>query len=351
VGSSGSAKALGEVCAANGFSEGAITLDGLKWLREQLISAGNTQNMDIAGLKVDRKPVIAAGLAIMLALFQELEIESMTIAQGAMREGILLDLLGRVHDQDMRDVTVAQFQRRYQVDVAQAERVEALALNLLPALFESVNEPMEQARHRLKWAARLYEVGISIAHSGMHKHGAYIVENADMPGFSRRDQVALAALVRASRGSLSKLSLSWVDANWPLILCLRLAVLFNYSRRKLQLTGISLSCHHGECELVVPTALLKANPLTHTALRGRVERLVSGDTCGQAGSGFVGFERFLRGVSVFRGDRIDAPCGFSGSTVSINTLANQTRDRVRHACDNCHLAAFPRSVWCLSDTV
>jgi len=271
VGSSGSAKALGEVCAANGFSEGAITLDGLKWLREQLISAGNTQNMDIAGLKVDRKPVIAAGLAIMLALFQELEIESMTIAQGAMREGILLDLLGRVHDQDMRDVTVAQFQRRYQVDVAQAERVEALALNLLPALSESVNEPMEQARHRLKWAARLYEVGISIAHSGMHKHGAYIVENADMPGFSRRDQVALAALVRASRGSLSKLSLSWVDANWPLILCLRLAVLFNYSRRKLQLTGISLSCHHGECELVVPTALLKANPLTHTALEAELK--------------------------------------------------------------------------------
>jgi exopolyphosphatase/guanosine-5'-triphosphate,3'-diphosphate pyrophosphatase len=194
----------------------------------------------------------------------------MTTAQGAMREGILWDLLGRAHDQDMRDVTVTQFQRRYQVDRGQAARVESLTLAFLSDVAASVNEPLEAARHRLSWAAKLHEVGISIAHSGFHKHGAYIVENADMPGFSRKDQVNLAALVRASRGSLKKFSLPWGDANWPLILCLRLAVLFSLGRRDLGLTGLRLTSRGGvradEWELAVPDALLQANPLTQAAL-------------------------------------------------------------------------------------
>jgi len=270
VGSSGTAKALGEICRANGFSDGAITLDGLKWLREHLLKAGTLAALDVPGLRPDRQPVIAGGLAVMLALFQELGIDTMTTAQSAMREGILIDLLGRVHDQDMRDVTVSQFQRRYQVDTRQAARVGKIALSLLGGIAGTVTEPMEDARHRLSWAARLHEIGISIAHTGFHKHGAYILENADMPGFSRRDQIALAVLVRASRGSLSKFPLPWADANWPLILCLRLAVLFSQSRRDLDLGGIRLVSrggeHPGDCELLVPESLLQGNPLTQAAL-------------------------------------------------------------------------------------
>jgi exopolyphosphatase/guanosine-5'-triphosphate,3'-diphosphate pyrophosphatase len=272
VGSSGTAKALGEICRLNGHSDGPITLGGLKWLREQLVKAGSVKRVDIAGLKNDRKPVIAGGLAVMLALFRELGIEAMTPAQGAMREGILWDLLGRVHDQDMRDVTVSQFQRRYQVDTRQAARVEGIAFGLLQDIAGTVAEPMEDARHRLAWAARLHEVGISIAHSGFHKHGAYILENADMPGFSRRDQAGLAALVRASRGSLSKFSLPWADHNWPLILCLRLAVLFSMSRSDVDLAGLRLVCPDGECVLDVPQALLRDNPLTQAALQDEVKK-------------------------------------------------------------------------------
>ena len=168
----------------------------------------------------------------------------------------------------MRDVTVAQFQRRYQVDTRQAARVEALAL--LKDMAPAVNEPMEAARHRLAWAAKLHEVGISIAHSGFHKHGAYILENADMPGFSRMDQANLAALVRASRGSLAKFTLPWADPNWPLILCLRLAVLFSLARRDVGTAGLHLATrggeHADEWELQAPSALMQDNPLTQTAL-------------------------------------------------------------------------------------
>jgi len=267
VGSSGTARALGDICRLNGHShsDGAITLDGLRWLRERLIKTGNVSQLDLPGLKPDRRPVIAGGLAIMLAIFEELGVESMTVAQGAMREGILWDLLGRVHDRDMRDVTVSQFQRRYQVDMAQARRVESLALEL----FRKMN-PSVAAAQRLAWAARLHEIGISIAHSSFHKHGAYILENADMPGFSRRDQAYIALLVRAVRGGLDKLGLSPAAADWPLILCLRLGVLFNMSRSDAVMPAMSLHCESGLFRLSLPAAWLKENPLTRAALDDEV---------------------------------------------------------------------------------
>ncbi|NTV97242.1 MAG: exopolyphosphatase, partial [Thiobacillus sp.] len=199
VGSSGSARAMGEILFQNGISDGQITAEGLKWLRERLAKAGSFAKLDLAGLKDDRKPVLAGGVAIMSGLFQELDIEAMTVAQGAMREGILWDLLGRVHNRDMRDVTVTQFARRYHVDGKQARRVERLAARLYMHLTQGEGDGEGETIRWLNWAARLHEIGINIAHSGFHKHGAYILENADMPGFSRRYQTRVAALVRASR--------------------------------------------------------------------------------------------------------------------------------------------------------
>ena len=266
VGSSGTARALGEICWQNGHSEGGITLDGLKWLRERLIKAGDFNRGEVDGLKADRRPVIAGGLGIMLAVFQEMGIETMTAAQGAMREGILWDLLGRTHDRDMRDLTVTQFQRRYGVDTRQARRVERLALRLLQSLAGQTKEDPADARQRLAWAARLHEIGISIAHASQHKHGAYILENADMPGFSRRDQALLASLVRASRGRLEKAALAPDHPNWPLVLCLRLAMLFNASRSDGVLPELKLVCEAGGCRLRVPDAWLQENPLSQAML-------------------------------------------------------------------------------------
>lgn len=270
VGSSGTARALGEILRANGRSDGRITLEGLQWLRERLIKAGSLQALELDGLKADRRPVIAGGFCIMLAIFQELGIESMTVAQGAMREGILWDLLGRVHDRDMRDVTVAQFMRRYHVDGRQARRVERLAQELAQSLRPGVRGLSAEALHLLSWAALLHEIGISIAHSGFHKHGAYILENADMPGFSRQDQAALASLVRASRGGLNKLTLANDDPLWPLIVCLRLAVLFNLSRTDARPGRLGLECQGGRCALRVSAAWLEANPLTQAALEAEL---------------------------------------------------------------------------------
>jgi exopolyphosphatase/guanosine-5'-triphosphate,3'-diphosphate pyrophosphatase len=266
VGSSGSARALGEILFQNGLSDGHITADGLKWLRDQVARAGSLDRLELAGLKPDRQPVIAGGVAIMSGLFRELGIEAMAVAQGAMREGILWDLLGRVHDHDIRDVTVRQFMRRYHVDGKQARRVERLAARLYMQLSDGAPDESSETVHRLMWAARLHEVGISIAHSGFHRHGAYILENADMPGFSRREQTRLAMLVRASRGGLDKLGLAFDDPDWALVLCLRLAVLLNVSRMEGPVPEVRLDCARGGCRLRLPPAWGEANPLTRAAL-------------------------------------------------------------------------------------
>jgi exopolyphosphatase/guanosine-5'-triphosphate,3'-diphosphate pyrophosphatase len=272
VGSSGSARALAEILFQCGQSDGQITADGLKWLRDRLAKAGDLNRLELPGLKPDRRPVLAGGVAIMSGLFQELGIEQMTAAQGAMREGILWDLLGRVHNHDIRDITITQFMRRYHVDTAQAQRVERLAIRFFMQLTAGDADDSGERVRWLIWAARLHEIGINIAHSSFHKHGAYILENADMPGFARRDQSRLAKLVRASRGGLDKLDYAADDDLWPLILCLRLAVLFSVSRADSALPEMTLkNTGNGACQLTLPRAWLAANTLTQAALEGELK--------------------------------------------------------------------------------
>jgi exopolyphosphatase / guanosine-5'-triphosphate,3'-diphosphate pyrophosphatase len=280
VGSSGTAKALAEIMTQSGVSQGTITAAGLEWLKGVLLKAGRVDRMDLPGLKPDRKPVLAGGFAVMNALFAELRLGEMAVAQGAMREGILYDLYGRFHDEDMRDATVTQFMRRHHVDSRQSARVEKLAMDLLQQVESGLSHP-ELARQCLTWAARLHEVGLTIAHSGWHKHSAYIVENADMPGFSRIDQTRLALLLRVQKGALAKVP-DMQPARMPLFpgghleqmilaLILRLAVLFYRSRTAEQLPGIELACGPWDCRLTIDPEWMRRNALTEAALRQETE--------------------------------------------------------------------------------
>lgn len=266
IGSSGTARALADILEQNGLSDEGITGEGMRKLRGLLIKAGDCRHLELAGLKADRVPVLPGGFAIMNAVFSELGIDRMSIASGALREGVLYDLLGRFHHHDMRDETIKEFMRRYHVDPAQARRVEALALS-----FRAQLEPPhadEDEERRLIWAARIHEVGISIAHSGYHKHSAYIVENADMPGFSKMEQAALGLLVRAQRGSLGKVQSMVTDPlQWLDILALRLAVVFSRSRMDTGLPAFRLSSTEGAWAFELDRSWLEANPLTEAALQ------------------------------------------------------------------------------------
>ncbi len=271
VASSGTARSLAEVLQTTGLGDGGITPEGLAALRGLVLKAGDFERLQISGLRPDRAAVLPGGLAIMSAIVSELGASRVTITSGAMRQGILWDLLGRVHHHDMRDVTAAQLMHRYHVDSAQAKRVGTLALELLSQI--PSGEDRQIAELFVGWAAKLHEIGITVSYSGYHKHSAYILLNADMPGFSRMEQQRLAALVLAHRGPLRKIADAGVtDDHWPMVAALRLAVLFNRSRVKMTLPRIRLRAYGRHFVLDLPEQWLADNALTETALREEIKQ-------------------------------------------------------------------------------
>ena len=263
IGSSGTARALAQVLQLNGLAQSGITPSGLEALRSQLLKAGDITRSGLAGLRDDRASVLPGGLAIMIAVLAELDIDKMTVADGAMREGILYDMLGRTHHRDTRDATVTQFMRRYHVDEPQAQRVAGLAANLLQRLTDGGT----RGAAYLTWAAQLHEIGISVAYSGYHRHSAYIVTHADMPGFSREEQHRIAQLLLAHRRSLKK-TLPELDGSidWRMVFALRLAVLFCQRRTSINPPVTSAKATDRKFRLGLDTAWLQRNPLTSTAL-------------------------------------------------------------------------------------
>ena len=277
LGSSGSARAIAEILELNGYCKAGITREGLDKLRAHLLHVGDVQKLDLQGLRPDRIPTLAGGFAIMYAAFCELDIAYMDTASGALREGVLYDLWGRFHDNDMRDVTVQQFMQRYHVDTRQAGRVAKLAQAFAQQFFggedASDSKNWEAALQILNWAANLHEIGISVAHSGYHKHTAYITANADMPGFSKKEQARLSLLTLAQRGSLSKLQGQLKNSDEIILaMSLRLAVLFYRNRSDGNLPTLHGHFSGTKFHLAIDPDWLAQNPLTETALQEEVKQ-------------------------------------------------------------------------------
>ncbi|WP_200906452.1 exopolyphosphatase [Gulbenkiania mobilis] len=267
VGTSGTARSLRDILELNDYSGGDITLTGMERLRGELIRRGQLRNVALNGLKSDRLPVLPGGLAIMIGIFEELGVDRMIVAEGALRDGVLYDLLGRQQEKDMRDTTVTAFKRRYHVDLAQAERVATLAERFYRmAAGDDADADMVK---QVLWAARLHEIGRTIAHTAYHKHSAYILQHADMPGFSRREQATLALIVLGHRGDMGKMVPQVREpVLWPAIIALRLAVLFHRSRTEVALPqALDLRPVSRGFELTLEGEWLDANPLTASALK------------------------------------------------------------------------------------
>ncbi len=261
--SSGTALALAAILEENGLSSGGITPDGLARLRKRMIGAGRVSRLSLVGVKPERAPVLAGGFAIMSAAISELGVARINPVGGALRLGVLYDLLGRTINRDSRQATVESLSERYHVDRAHAKRVAAMAKALYLA---SSPDPRDENAQHLEWAALLHELGFSVSHIGFHKHGAYILENADMPGFSARDQRHLALLVMGCRGGLSKVVPLLEDDDFAAqVLALRLAVLFHHARRAIDVPRLALSVGK-TIRLATSRRWLKAHPLTERLL-------------------------------------------------------------------------------------
>jgi exopolyphosphatase/guanosine-5'-triphosphate,3'-diphosphate pyrophosphatase len=272
VGSSGTARSIENILRENALSAEGITREGLLELKAMLLKAEKADADRIRGLRPNRAPVLPGGLAIMVAAFDALGLESIRVSEAALRHGVLYDLLGRVQHRDMREATVAQFMRRYHVDAAQAERVKGLSLRIYDALAPGSEREDDADRQMLEWAANLAEVGLSIAHAAYHKHSAYVLSNADMPGFSRMEQARLARLVLAHRGKLSKLQDAALEsADWKLVFALRLASLILRSRTDARLPFLRVAADAGGFAIDLPQSWLDESPLSAAALEAEAD--------------------------------------------------------------------------------
>ena len=247
-GSSGTIGAVGDVLAGAGWPEGSVTRDGLEWLEQQLLSARSADRVRLVGLKDDRRAVIGGGLSVLYAVFDLLDIHSMQAAQGALRHGVLYDLVDREQEQtDLRATTVKRLVTKFDVNAPQANRVSRVASTLLQQLRAADSDAvLERIQRKLLWAAQLHEIGALVSHSDYHKHGAYILDNADAPGFSLPEMHRLSLLVLGHRGKLRKLDADFTDDVFVhQLLALRLAVILCHARREPDLKGMALRCDPG----------------------------------------------------------------------------------------------------------
>ncbi|MEN9844694.1 MAG: hypothetical protein RLZZ612_2523 [Pseudomonadota bacterium] len=263
-GSSGTVGAISDALLANGKTQDdIITREHLDWLLDRLLKAQHADQVKLEGIKDDRRQVIGGGLSVLRAVFDLFNIESMTAAQGALRQGALYDLVARESDEsDVRERTVCWLSERFSVDAAQAHRVSTVAA----ALFTQIATPNAQReRHscKLQWAARLHELGVHISHEDAHHHGAYVLEHVDAPGFSMVELQRLSLLVLGQRGKLRKLEL-WLNNDELLVKqlwCLRLAVLLCHARRDPQYQALALQWHKNRhIHLQAPSVWAKHHP-------------------------------------------------------------------------------------------
>ncbi|MFM7001458.1 MAG: exopolyphosphatase [Limnohabitans sp.] len=243
-GSSGTVGAVADVLSLAGWPEGLITREGLDWLKDKLLKAQRPEQLRLDGIKDDRRPVIGGGLAVLRAVFDLLQINEMVAAQGALRHGALYDLLDRESPQDdVRFQMVDWLAQRFGADILQIERVSSTAQQLLQCMLKTLPaEDMARHLRKVHWAAQLHEIGMHISHSDYHKHGAYILDNTDLPGFTIDELHRLSQLVLGHRGKLRKLEAELLD---PLfvqqLMALRLSVIFCHARREPDRASIAIT--------------------------------------------------------------------------------------------------------------
>lgn len=236
TGASGTIRAVEKVIQQTGLAPYGITLEDLYKIRTLMLEAGHVDKLKLSGLSEERKPVFAGGVAVLIAVFEALKIRRMFVSDGALREGLIYDRLDRYQQEDLRDKTVRALQQRFQINLLQAGFVRKTAHKLFQRCRDDwkLAEPLDQL---LGWAADLHEIGLAISHSGYHKHGGYLLENADLAGFSNEEQRWLSALVRTHRQKLTPKLFEILDAKHRqaalyLSVLLRLAVLLHRSHNE-----------------------------------------------------------------------------------------------------------------------
>ena len=269
IGASGTLRTTQKLLTGRGWSRDTISFEGIDLLVEALVDAGRLNKTAFPDLDQERFASFPGGLAIIYATFSALDIRQMQISDGALREGLLQDLLGRINHEDIRERTVLALAARYHVVLEHAHRIQKTLGDLLDQIEFPNSLDRDTATQWLEWAAILHDIGRDIAHSGYHKHGAYILANADLPGFSNQDQILLATLVRTHRRKFPEKLFKDLPEPWDgfgkwLAVLLRLAILLHRSRSQaIQPTvRLGLVMSKSSVSLMFPPTWLEEHPLT-----------------------------------------------------------------------------------------
>ncbi|GAA0513160.1 exopolyphosphatase [Tatumella terrea] len=264
VGASGTVQALQEIMVAQGMDE-QITLNKLLQLKQRAIQCGKLEELEIEGLTLERALVFPSGLSILIAIFRELQIDSMTLAGGALREGLVYGMLNLPIDKDIRTRTLHNIQNRFSIDAEQATRVEQLA----EVFFRQVSQSWKldaRCRELLQSACAIHEIGLSVDHRQAPRHSAYLVRSLDLPGFTPAQKNLLSSLLENQQGSIDLALLARQNALPPRLaerICrlLRLAIIFSSRRRDNTLPAVRLQADDEEMHLTLPAGWLEAHPL------------------------------------------------------------------------------------------
>jgi len=279
IGSSGTIRSVESVVRALSLSkQDGVTFVALQLVLEKLKQFDAIDAIKLNGLNEDRVPVFLGGVIVLSGVCEALGIKQMQVSDGALREGLLYQLMGRRHDHDIRNQSVQSLASRFHADAEHARRVRHTATDLFDQVWCEWALNQEVAFRLLNWACELHEIGRDIAHSSYHKHSGYIIENADMAGFSQQEQKRMAALVRSQRGKLNTnlfgtLNKSSQEMVTRLVVILRLAVIFHRSRSAIELPHISVDLKQEKMTLNIPSSWIEQHPLTLNDLEQEADYL------------------------------------------------------------------------------
>ncbi|TBR42863.1 Ppx/GppA family phosphatase [Marinomonas agarivorans] len=281
LGSSGTIKAAYTIVQENNWGKKGITPKNLKLIHKAMFDAGHADNLDIVGLKPERKSTFAAGIAILTAVFDCFSVEQMDFSVSALREGVLFDILGRQLETDIRQSTVQYLINQYHVDIEQAKLVAHTALSALAQVAEAWQLTSTSAHNFLHWSCLLHEIGVGISHSRYHKHGAYIISESDLPGYSQQEQQILASLILRHRRKFTQSTgyrftkevQQEVDR---LTILLRLAIILHLDRKEGDMSIFSMTAKSNSLHIEFLPGWLEGRPLTLANIQQEAELLADG---------------------------------------------------------------------------
>lgn len=284
TGASGTIKAIGRVLQAQHESSmnetpfQGITLEGLKWLKAEMIAQKHIIDLSLEGLNIDRQAVFSGGVAILSAAFKVLKIDLMNVSDSALREGVIYDMQGRINHEDVRQRTINHLIKQYHIDSQQANAVNTTVVSLYSQVKQIWQIDLFDSFQLLEWAAMLHEIGLSIAHNQYHKHGAYIIENSDLPGFSQQDKYRLGLLIRSQRRKIPKQEYKMLSKQCNrsmiyLTVLLRLGILLHRDRSENRMPKLRVKATEQQLIISFPDDFFVHHPLTFTDLEFETDAL------------------------------------------------------------------------------